>query len=776
MPDLSNSIGLAIIGVDTIGPGHKDLDSFGFQIYRGLRTVGNSESLRISDADLNNLLRRTLFQAKMDSRNVGLITCRSEILARIDLSVFSNLKSEIYGNKLGFSSIFSTAADWLDGGTIEAVLLIDENKDLQTLTTMLISTSRYATDNSKQVFSSITGIAEINNAEHTKSADSLFEKALKSGRLLAKSIGLITSSTKLKTSPEIISPVELINVFPTNEGMSCALTGGDGGLLSLVKTVLCISHRIIPGTNDWITPAIPEIWEKSAFYIPTESRTWFCSTEQPVRYAATIVASEEGYNSVFIFCEEQSESHQPNSALQQELFVILPVFGKTPDILIQNLNSIRKDLVVQPDLRNYSRSVLDNWKNMLQPEDLVVCVLGQNKDELIREIDFALKGVLLAVEKQTEWRTPNGSYFASKPLGKSGSLSFVYPGAFNSYPGLGRDLFFLFPSLYSRLQKISSNLSNLLNEKMLYPRSITALSNSELEEAEKNLSADPLAMLISGTSLAALYTFLLRETFDIHPASSIGYSLGEISMMFASGVWMQADETSTALRSSPLFRTQLAGPQNAIRENWGLPLEQFESSESIWANYVLMASPETVNAAIKKENRVYMTHINTPRQVVIAGDPVACRRVIDELKCNSLQAPFNYALHCEAMKSEFDDLQTLHTWPVANQPGMTLYSAATYKPMPIDQKAIAFQIASGLCHQLDFPRLVNRAYEDGARIFIELGAGSNCSRWVDDTLKDLPHASFSINRKGVDDHTAVLQLLAKLISHHVPMNLSAILL
>jgi PfaB family protein len=171
-----------------------------------------------------------------------------------------------------------------------------------------------------------------------------------------------------------------------------------------------------------------------------------------------------------------------------------------------------------------------------------------------------------------------------------------------------------------------------------------------------------------------------------------------------------------------------------------------------------------------------MTHINTPRQVVIAGDPVACRRAIDELKCNSLQAPFNYALHCEAMKSEFDDLQTLHTWPVANQPGMTLYSAATYQPMPIDQKAIAFQIASGLCHQLDFPKLVNRAYEDGARIFIELGAGSNCSRWVDDTLKDLPHASFSINRKGVDDHTAVLQLLAKLISHHVPLNLSAILI
>ena len=66
------------------------------------------------------------------------------------------------------------------------------------------------------------------------------------------------------------------------------------------------------------------------------------------------------------------------------------------------------------------------------------------------------------------------------------------------------------------------------------------------------------------------------------------------------------------------------------------------------------------------------------------------------------------------------------------------------------------------------------AFEDGARIFIELGAGSNCARWVDESLKDKPHAAFSINRKGLDDHAAVLQLLAKLISHQVPMDLSAL--
>jgi PfaB family protein len=169
-----------------------------------------------------------------------------------------------------------------------------------------------------------------------------------------------------------------------------------------------------------------------------------------------------------------------------------------------------------------------------------------------------------------------------------------------------------------------------------------------------------------------------------------------------------------------------------------------------------------------------LTHINTPRQVVIGGEPSGCRRVIDRLKCKSLLAPFNYAIHCEPIHSEYEMLTELHSVPVMNQPGMTLYSAATYQPMPIDRQTIAKQIAQELCHCLDFPRLTHLAYNDGARIFVELGAGSNCARWVNDSLEGQPHAAYSINRKGVDDHTAILRLVARMVSQQVPVNLSVL--
>jgi PfaB family protein len=246
-------------------------------------------------------------------------------------------------------------------------------------------------------------------------------------------------------------------------------------------------------------------------------------------------------------------------------------------------------------------------------------------------------------------------------------------------------------------------------------------------------------------------------------------------MLFASRVWTEADGTSKALRASPLFRTRLTGPQNAVREYWKLPTRnENDPPEALWGNYLLMTGPEKVKEALVEETHVYLTHINTPRQVVIGGDPAACRRMITKLKCKSLQAPFNYAIHCEPIHSEYESLTDLHSVPVSNQPGMTLYSAATYQPMPIDREMIAKQIAQELCHCLDFPRLIQLAYNDGARIFIELGAGSNCARWVNETLQGQVHAAYSINRKGVDDHTSIVRLMARLVSHRVPLTLKVL--
>ncbi|NEO60026.1 MAG: hypothetical protein F6J98_06180 [Moorea sp. SIO4G2] len=243
-------------------------------------------------------------------------------------------------------------------------------------------------------------------------------------------------------------------------------------------------------------------------------------------------------------------------------------------------------------------------------------------------------------------------------------------------------------------------------------------------------------------------------------------------MMIGQSVWSNYDQAIDGLSSSEIFRKRLSGPKNAVREYWGLPQGNDDQHKQIWSTYVLMTPVSQVVEYLKHENRVYLTHINTPKEVVIAGDPQACRRMIDTLKCDAFRAPADDVLHCDAMASEYDELARLTSLPICSQPETIFYSAADYKPITLESHAIGHAIAKGLCQPLDFPRLINQVYDNGAKIFVEVGAGSTCSRWIRENLKDKEHVTVSLNKRGSNDHTSIVKALAKLVSHQVSLDLS----
>ena len=124
------------------------------------------------------------------------------------------------------------------------------------------------------------------------------------------------------------------------------------------------------------------------------------------------------------------------------------------------------------------------------------------------------------------------------------------------------------------------------------------------------------------------------------------------------------------------------------------------------------------------------------------------------------------------MQSEYAGFDALHNWPVQQTPDITCYSAANYAPTELTTESIAHNVSTVSCSQVDFPRLVRRTYNDGARIFVELGPHRTCSRWIDSILGDDPHLALSINQKGKSDQTSLIRLLAQLAAHHVPLDLS----
>jgi PfaB family protein len=762
---------LAIVGMSVVVPGGGGIDEFGRLVYRGLPVTGQfNESLTLEDAAVQSV-RQVCGEARLAIGQVPVVSL-SRSLARIlqDNGVGSRVQEVS-----SVPSALAMASDWLESGGEDIVLLVEVQEDPQAVCALLVMERKLALDNARPVYALVAGAAEVDGPLSAAAISGVLQETFRVSAVKPGAIGLIGAATLDASEIHPDEAQGLLGAFGPQHPLTCALGSHLPGLVGVVKTAWCLSRRVIPGVPAWGGPAQADAWQRSPFYVPAESRAWFIPASQDKRYAGLNILSPDGGFAHILFCDDASGAQQCVEAPRQEALRLFPIAASSVEQLLEKMMALQSRLTAGISLAKAAQDAYQQYLMEKPAADYAVCLLGQSPDELLREIGFAVKGVPTAFEKQSDWQTPLGSFFTPRPLGKDGKVSFVYPGAFNSYPGAGRDLFYLFPNLYEHLSGITSDVGDLLNERLLYPRSITALTSTDLAAIEAELVADPITMLVSGSCLAVLYTDVLRNVFEIHPASAFGYSLGEISMMFASRVWTEADGTSKALRESPLFHTRLTGPQNAVREYWNLPTRnESNPHEALWVNYLLMTGPEKVKEVLLDEPRVYLTHINTPRQVAIGGDPTGCRRVIDRLKCKSLQAPFNYAIHCEAIHSEYGMLTDLHSVPVMNQPGMTLYTAATYQPMPIDRQTIARQIAHELCNCLDFPRLIQLAYNDGARIFVELGAGSNCARWVNDTLQGQPHAAYSINRKGVDDHASILRLMARMVSQHVPVNLSVL--
>ncbi|MDF5711073.1 MAG: type I polyketide synthase [Nostoc sp. S4] len=572
----------------------------------------------------------------------------------------------------------------------------------------------------------------------------------------------------------------LIEAYRTSEvNLSCAIgsvkanighTYAVSGIISLVKTALCLYHRYIPAVPQWTKPKMPEVWQGSPFYVAAESKPWFLEKGGIKRIAAINGMEVDGSYAHLILSEEVSHKYHSSKYLEQMPYYLFAIAANDESSLLAEMRNLQQIIQNSSCLSTAASQTFTTFQQR-QQANYAVAILGHNQDELQREIQHSFKGIPHAFETGKDWQTPLGSYFTAKPLGRRGKIAFVYPGAFSAYLGLGRNLFRLFPQLYDDplIRSIYQRVANV--EKLIYPRSLEKLSNRQLEVLEQQLINDPVAVLESEMACSGLMTAILKNYFCLKAQCAFGYSLGEISMMLAQGVWTEFQEGSEGFNSSSLLKTRLSGPKNAVREYWGLAQVE-EKGEDLWRNYILMCPVSRVREAIKHEKRVYLPLINTTEEVAIAGDIQACQRVIANLNCDAFSAPFTHVIHCEPMCSEYDELVRLNTLPTENFSETIFYSAAQYKTIQLDSHSIAHNLAKNLCQQLNFPQLINRVSQDGFNIFIEVGAGSNCSRWIDKVLNQKEHVTVTLNKRGVDDHTSFIKALAKLLSYKVNLDLS----
>jgi PfaB family protein len=631
-----------------------------------------------------------------------------------------------------------------------------------------------------RIYATVDAVALTVGPEPDAAVAAAARQALAAIGLAPAAVGYLELSAALGASADRRGVAELCGLgqaYGPADDLSCAVgsaaanlghCGAASGVLALIRAALCLDGRYLPSTPGWDAPHNSAAWERTPFYLPDAARPWLARRGER-RMAAVSGLAHDGCAAHVVLSAAPGEP-PPSSFARRSRIWLLPLAADGRADLLAQLDRLEAAARDGTALTALSQEAIRAYQGRMDAP-YALALVARSGDELLRELGFARAGVAAAFDHGREWETPLGSSFSARPLGPRGGLAFVYPGAFSAYPALGRELLQLFPALHARLDGLLADAPATLGERRLYPRRRHAPGPADLDRAKAELRGDALGMIQTSLGFTLLLTAVLREQFGLRPAAALGYSMGEASMLWSLGAWQAGDEALRRLRESPLFARRLTGRREAAREYLGLGDTDLDD---VWCVYIAQATPEAARERLRGEPQAFLTHINTPREVVISGAPDAVRRAVADLGCESFRAPFNIVMHCPAMHSEYEALVELNRLPAAPT-GITFYGAADYGPLPQDSEQIARSLARAICQPVDFPRLVERAYADGVRLFVEPGPAGTCTRWAGAILTGRPHVALALNRQGSDDASALLAVLARLVSQRVPLDLTPLL-
>ena len=577
----------------------------------------------------------------------------------------------------------------------------------------------------------------------------------------------------------------LIEVFSGKKPV-CALgsvkpnighTGAAAGLASLVKAGLCLYQEIIPPLTNFVTP-LPSLRQNSPFHMPGFPQYWSRDRKDGPRRACVGSMTLDG-NCMHVILEgieydafdqvsEKTflERKRPLGFIKPGLFV---VEGSSENELVEGLSSLLVHVKRSKDTAGLlMESLARSWlrKNRwIQDKKMAVSIVAENPAQLETFIDDAKAAV--STQTPRHLNGVGGVGYSPLPLGETGEVAFVFPGSGNHYVGMGRGIGVLWPEILRKMDADTFQLKTQLIPECYVPWRSSWDRGWEKKALERIVS-DPLNMIFGQVVHGSMMTRLVKS-FGIKPHAVIGYSLGESAGLFATGVWSDRGRMLKRMLGTDLFRTELAGPCNAARIAWKIP----DDEDVNWCAAVVNRPAEKVRKVIDNQPFTRLLITNTPDQCVIGGRKPHVEAVIRELACEAIFLDGVVTVHCDAAAPVAEDYKKLHLFETTPPKDIRFYSCALGRAYTPDRESAAKSILEQALSGFNFTTLIEQAYSDGVRIFLEMGPHSSCTGMIKTILKEKPHLAISACSRGEDDPFTILKFLGTLATHRVRVDLDA---
>src|SRR4051794_18432970 len=510
------------------------------------------------------------------------------------------------------------------------------------------------------------------------------------------------------------------------------------GVAGLVKAMLVLQHREIPGNLHFSSPSPHIDFDKLKLRVPTESEP-FPQTDGE-RLAGVNSFGFGGANAHVILSEPPPVPHAEHSDVWLERGWPVMLSARSEDALRGYAMKLASWLNERADLNGESPVLPDltytlgDRRNHHQHR---LTLVARSIPELIEELDaFAIK------EDSVKVRTS----FTPRPK-SAPRVAFIMSGQGPQWWAMGRELMQHEPVFRRVIEQCDAALKGVAAFSLLEELG----RSEETSQLHRTEIAQP-AIFAMQVGLAELW-----KSWGVHPAAVVGHSVSEIAAACVAGLFsLEEGARITALRAR--FMEGCARGEGKM--------------------LAVGLGEEEARVLIDKHDRtVSIAAFNSPRSLTLAGPTQSIEAMFADLETQGVFArlvrvdhPFHHAM----MQPAADALEEALT-DLAPQPeNIPLFSTITGTRLNGDA-GDATHWARGIRQPVQFAPAINALAEFGVDIWLELGAHPALAHSIQECLATRggtkPVVISSVRRER--EHESILEAALDLHRAGVALNFEA---
>ncbi len=482
------------------------------------------------------------------------------------------------------------------------------------------------------------------------------------------------------------------------------------GIAGFLKTVLALHHKILPPTAGFERENLKLNLADSPFYIIKDALEWK-GKSHPRRagvnafgfggadYHITLQEyRREDYTdtgSKFFASVSFKDNPLKNDNGTKSRFAFFS--SDTTDGIVSQMNEFTENvnestlnkeylyqcLCADPHKKFRLAFSFDSVENLLQTCE----VIKANINDPNQLNQFALKGI----------------FWSSEVPFTNDQLAFLFPGQGSQYADMLLDI----RSVYSPAEIVFSRFD--AQWRKLTGKTVTDLIDSSIsgnEETEKLLKKTANTHPAMMTADLALFSVL--QNMNIRPSVMIGHSLGEVIALAAAGKIPSEEALPIIFARGTSFETIEESKAGAMA---ALAMGRHEASD-------LIAS---VNPGLTIAN------INSGSQTIVSGDANDIEDLIkhcDKIKIKVVRLNVSHAFHSPLMKPAEDKFKKYLETATFENSRVKVIANQTNEYYGEDSESVRNLLSTQITGTVNYVDSVLKLYNDGIRLFVEVGPGN----------------------------------------------------